>query len=263
MAAVVFALAPGAASAFERASVEGDASKPLYWANRRIEMRGAYETCLDVSAGEVRAALLDAMNEWETAGGGCTDIAFAEGDHPTGLETNLYGSRNDGENRIVWHEETWPADADPDALAVTTWVYDTRTGEIKDADIDVNGVSFTWTTSSTTVLTDVQNTFTHELGHVLGFAHVVDPEATMYGSSDVGELAKRDLSPDDVAAVCTVYPFGDTTPVGLHSSEGGLLGVNTLCSVGRGGGARSQSCWTLMLGALVIGTVRRRRAARR
>src|SRR4029450_623884 len=97
--------------------------------------------------------------------------------------TNLYGAEPDGENRLVWHTDEW-LDS-PAALALTPAVFRRTTGEITDADIDFNGVDYTWTTTDPPelVLTDVQNTATHELGHVLGLAHTPDPMATMFARS--------------------------------------------------------------------------------
>src|SRR5204862_6586571 len=79
---------------------------------------------------------------------------------------------------------------------------------------------------------DLQNTLTHEFGHLLGLDHncygsadrsrgidqnghaVPDcnrappavQEATMYASVMRGDVARRDLSADDIDGVCAIYP---------------------------------------------------------
>jgi MYXO-CTERM domain-containing protein len=68
----------------------------------------------------------------------------------------------------------------------------------------------------------VQNTVTHELGHALGLAHVMDhPEAVMFPMAFDGDVDKRTLSSDDLAGLTALYPQG------LAAGAGPQLG----CSV--------------------------------
>jgi hypothetical protein len=131
----------------------------------------------------------------------------------------------------------------PQAAGITTAVYvddkdSSRDGAIIDADIELNGVNFAIsvngvTTSSQLCQSDLQNTLTHELGHLHGLEHPClapgDPErldnlgnpvppcglvlpgnpirdSTMYNFQDCGEIAKRSLAPDDINAICEIYP---------------------------------------------------------
>ncbi len=131
-------------------------------------------------------------------------------------------------------------------IAVTTVTYRTSNGEIVDADIEFNawngstvdphGSYFTCVPSpaegggapcacqtppygqSNCIDMDVQNTAAHEVGHFLGLNHAADPGTTMYPMTPRFETRKRDLSPDDVAGVCAIYPAG--TPMqGCASSD--------------------------------------------
>jgi hypothetical protein len=111
-------------------------------------------------------------------------------------------------------------------------------GIIVDADIELNGVHFALAANGQTLSTepcvsDLQNTLTHELGHLIGLEHtclapgdppriddqgravplcsmvMTDPryvEPTMYNYQDCGEVTKRDLHADDIAGICGVYP---------------------------------------------------------
>jgi hypothetical protein len=107
-----------------------------------------------------------------------------------------------------------------------------------------NGVDWTFTDDPVAQPTamDLQNTATHELGHLIGLDHAPDPESTMAASADSGETKKRDLTADDIAGLCAVYPVGQEP-----EEEGG-------CCSGSGGGASAG-----VLAALTAVLARRRR----
>lgn len=105
------------------------------------------------------------------------------------------------------------------ALAITTTTYDPNTGRISDSDIELNTPRFIFTTvdsppcippifDTNCVASDVQNTVTHEVGHVLGLGHSPDPASTMSESAQPGEISKRSLDADSMQFVCDVYPAG-------------------------------------------------------
>ena len=126
-------------------------------------------------------------------------------------------------------------------LTTVTFINDaksSRDGAIVDADIEVNGVNFAISDqgsslSSNPVKAELQNTMTHEVGHLHGLEHTcladyemvtrydengtlvprcsatTDPkitEATMYPYQDSGETKKETLEPDDINSMCVVYP---------------------------------------------------------
>lgn len=203
---------PARARGYERARVEGAPELGVYWPARAIEMRRGAETGGLLEA-DLRAATLRSLATWSGAGG-CTDVAFGLGPAASAETTNLDGGPYDGENRIVLRR-AWPALVAPETIALTTYAYRPSTGEILDADINVDiagSVLSAALAAPPPDAIDLENTLTHELGHVLGFAHVSDPEATMFVASAVAETLKRDLSPDDVAAVCETYPIDAVTP---------------------------------------------------
>ena len=124
--------------------------------------------------------------------------------------------------------------ADWGIVALTSVLYDPRTGRVFDADIEVNG----WDGVAGTIgnppqhgwyftcypgtqpagppcssyaqndcsFIDLQNTVTHEAGHFVGLAHTTQAGATMVATTAPREIDKRDLSADDVAGVCAIYP---------------------------------------------------------
>jgi hypothetical protein len=129
---------------------------------------------------------------------------------------------------------------DPQALAITS-VFAKPDGHIVDADIEINAFDppfdSVWGDLDVPVGTrdaidDLQNTLTHEFGHFIGLDHtcynrgadlvqMVDnngnlvpecflapPEVqatTMFAFESPGEVNKRVLSPDEIAASCFIY----------------------------------------------------------
>ena len=107
-------------------------------------------------------------------------------------------------------------------VALTTSSYIVSSGELLDADVEMNAASATPTIvdsppcspggiSTSCVANDVQNAVTHEIGHFLGLAHSPDPSSTMYTSEPLGETSKRVLDTGSKQFVCDVYPAGQVS----------------------------------------------------
>lgn len=251
-------LAAPRAQAFERTRVDTDPDKALFWQYRTVMLRPAYDTSRDVGPAAIEAALARSLATWNGAAVGCSDLLLVDAGYPAALTTNLSRGRPDMENRIVFREDGWPPEISAETIALTTLVYRRSTGEIEDADIDLNGVHhvFTDTDDPAATQADVENTLTHELGHLIGLAHVDDPEATMFAMSLPGDLDKRTLSADDRDGLCWVYPEGRLTPSAPRIPGSG---VTSGCAIGR---ARSGAALAVLLSGLAW-LLRRRRAGRR
>jgi hypothetical protein len=204
----------------------------------------------------------------------------------------------------VWHREPCdPAKEkcgayDTSALAITSTYAHTNDGTIVGGDIEINGINFKWADVVANPAVrhthqDVQNALAHELGHFIGLDHTCylpggerprptdyhgnpvpncgpDSSAeikatTMYASADPGDIMKRDLSPDDIQAVCDLFPAGKELPCAPHNAGGGggctFGGAGGGCtSAGSGGRAADAGGIGLAvaLGALLIARKRRR-----
>jgi MYXO-CTERM domain-containing protein len=153
-----------------------------------------------------------------------------------------------------------------DSAGITTATYiddatSSRDGAIVDADIEINGVDFSIAVNHQTLGTapcqsELQNTLTHELGHLHGLEHTCtvpgDPsridgsgnpvpscatsmnnpaitEPTMYNFQDCGETKKETLETDDINSMCVIYPPANDPKTCEPVTLGGC------CSTGRDG----------------------------
>lgn len=156
-------------------------------------------------------------------------------------------------------------------LALTTVTYFPDSGEIIDADMELNGWNGDRASPTGWYFTcadpgapacrepafgragcieiDVGNTVTHEAGHMLGLDHACESsypapfdacptvsspdgpvEPVMAPTALPGDTDKRQLKPDDIAAVCTIYP----DPSGCGCRTGGGGGALALLALGLG-----------------------------
>ncbi len=183
----------------------GGEEKPVFWPTATVHwvLDEACSSDTDIAACE--AAVRASFQTWDDVG--CSYLAFAyDGrmkDAPLGYDRN--GSNL---NVVKWVEAAWPGG--PDAQAITLATIGCDSGKQLDADILINGTTsiFSASPQPPVDLVDIQNTLTHEVGHVVGFAHSPDPGSTMYATGEREETVKRDLTADDIQGLCDVYPLG-------------------------------------------------------
>ena len=186
-------------------------------------------TSRDLSDQEVLSALERSVASWEAVDcdGSPLGIDIEVWSERSTCEMPFYRDNGANVNTLMFVGEWGDRMYDPAAFAVTTVWHRKSTGEILDVDMEVNeqrgpyGVCPTdGCTDARTV--DLENVFTHEMGHYLGLAHSTELEATMFASAVAGETLKRDLHADDIEGICAVYPPG--TPEGEcdHTPRGGL-----------------------------------------
>lgn len=279
----------GQAAAFTRSTVPTgpleDEGPCLFWRSRVVPYVLNEEGSVSAGRASSLAAARASFRVWTQPS--CTDFLFDEQPATASVEAGFDQSESaDNTNLVVWREiacSEMVAEGDPcleeggcnnayncwehssEAIAVTTTTFSNRTGEIFDADIEMNGAFFVFTTVDhpvcdpntqpppNCVATDLENTLVHEIGHVVGLDHVNLPEATMYSSAQDGETEKRTLEEDDVEGLCHIYPAGEPTVTCVQEetdANGGCGGCSTA------GGA---AWW---MGVLpVLGLARRRRPA--
>ena len=144
-------------------------------------------------------------------------------------------------------------------IALTTTTFNSQCGQLLDADVELNSAGFFFTVvdsppcppgqaSPNCVSTDVQNTVTHELGHLLGLGHSTDPNAVMYPSAPLGEISKRTLTADDIQCIDQAYPAGQPPGVCVQCVTHGCCG----------GSSAAAMPWLPFLGLLTLAARTRR-----
>jgi hypothetical protein len=254
----------------------------LYWESGCVYVATADEGTNGTAGDAEFAAVEAAMQTWNDAIDGCSYMRFVS----QGRQRREVGK--DFVNLIKFRDVTWcrPAvDDDPArchsplAAGITTMVYvedadSDRDGAIVDGDIELNNVDFAIAIDGVTqgmasCQSEIANTLTHELGHLLGLEHTClafsDPpriddegnpvptcsstteieivDATMYNFQDCGEIKKADLTPDDIDAVCSIYPTADD-PGTCEPVEDPAAGC---CGAGRGGSGAGALLLTLIV----------------
>jgi hypothetical protein len=133
------------------------------------------------------------LNAARAAGEAWSQAAFAGGDRCTNVIFTVVPVPADAgqvgmdyHNRLIFRQDKWcsdprPADPneppcyDPYALAITSVFQLKKSGEILDADLEVNAHDFTWgdfvAHPEDTSAQDFQGVITHEFGHVIGLDH--------------------------------------------------------------------------------------------
>jgi hypothetical protein len=185
-------------------------------------------------------AIHQAFESWQFVMNDCGNLSLLEGPRLAETRIGYDPDRTDNHNTIVfrttscsrvapaghacWSEETcmnlfdcWEWNAN--TIALTTATYDLTSGRIFDTDVEFNSHSFVFTTVDSPpclsptfhqgcVATDVQNTMTHEAGHVIGLDHTSRSGSTMNPGAPSGEISKRVIDPDSRSFVCDAYPKG-------------------------------------------------------
>jgi Matrixin len=189
---------------------------PVYWGGSCISYDVQQDGGPNVSPGQAASALATAFSVWTSAlcpgGAGTPSISVVNlGEVSCGVvEYNECGPNQ----HVVVFRSTWPTNDMENELALTTVSFDVDTGELYDADMEINGsVALSLTTPMADGAYDFASIVTHETGHFLGLAHATTTNETMYYELDPGEV-RRTLSPQDVDGVCTIYP-----PQGTRTTE--------------------------------------------
>jgi hypothetical protein len=210
--------------------MQNDYGQPLYWRQMPIQFSINPDNPFGLGEDEVEDAVLSAAEAWEDVGAaiefeylGLTDVDEMDFD----------------QQNVIFFDESWEQG---ESKAAMTYNWSTEDGAIVSFDVGLNADGFEWTTDELDPVMDIENVMAHELGHVLGLGHSdIDDLATMWETTQSGELIKRNLRPDDENGLLANY--GADVPMGVACSSSG--------------GPSSALSW--MVGAIAAGLCLRRR----
>jgi Matrixin len=186
-----------------------DCGTPLFWAKPCVEWSLQKDASTQVTFAQAEQIVTAAFATWMSApcpGGDTPRINLTEAE-PAECHQIEYNQTAGNANIIMFRDNGWPYA--PFEIALTTVTYNLDTGEIYDADMELNSTDFQFTTGDTGVVVDLASIVTHEMGHFLGLNHSPNTDATMFGNYERGTTTLRDLSDDDSAGICAIYPPGD------------------------------------------------------
>jgi MYXO-CTERM domain-containing protein len=231
-----------ALSQYVRTTELANASKCLWW-NEKTTINWAQSDYgnPETSGDTEFTAFEKAFATWQAQLDTCGSLTFKQGARTTTRQVGYYtNTANENvmlfrtrlctaagvvpANSTCWKDDDCGTKFDcwqfsTSAIAMTTTSYDPDTARILDADIELNARSYIFTTvdspvcvgpnlAQTCVSMDVQNTVTHEVGHLLGLGHIALTGSTMAARADPGEISKRVLDPGSKQFICDVYPKG-------------------------------------------------------
>lgn len=205
-----------AAEAYRCSRVDFDEGPSLYWQERIVDFYIDDQLSADEAQNlRFRAEIETSLQTWNQVD--CSDFEFrVAGVKPVRAAYNQSGE-NENVITFVTAADGWVYSRG--IIAVTTNTFETSTGRIIDSDIEVNLQNFEivvvedlGTCDPETGVMDLQNTMTHEVGHVIGLDHPPSTrtyaETTMFASAPSCETKKRSLDEDDIAGFCDIYPAG-------------------------------------------------------
>ena len=188
---------------------------PLYWRNACVGFDVQQNASKQVSYDQAVQAMTAAFAKWEGATcpsvDGSSSLSIGVRDlGPVACDKVEYNTDTSvpNANIILFRDDSWPHDDPNNTLALTTVTYNPTTGELYDADMEINTAQHTFTLADPVPPDgfDFASAVTHESGHFLGMAHTPDDHATMFARYTQGATTMRNLASDDVAGICSVYP---------------------------------------------------------
>jgi hypothetical protein len=252
---------------------------PLYWKSACVGYSIQQDASKQVSFNDAQNGMETAFAQWTnatcptgtTSSKASIDVRFLG---PVACHQVQYNQGGGNANIIMFDDDKWPHNDSNNTLGLTTVTYNINTGELYDADMEINTAQVVLTVNGPVPADgfDLLSIITHESGHFLGLAHSPDSHATMFAHYTQGQTSMRNLSADDVQGICAIYPPDGTRATG----DGGLTegscdptprhgysktcGGGGGCSAGLVHGERGQMAGGALVALALLGFRKRRGA---
>jgi hypothetical protein len=224
----------------------------LYWKNFCVGYSIQQGASKQVTLEQATRVAAQAFAAWSgaTCDSGRPPSIAAINEDPVECNRVEYNPAGPNQHVIVFRDEGWPYQDSSNTLGLTTLTVNYDTGEIDDADIEINSHDFRLTVEGSQPddgggSYDLLGILTHEAGHFLGLAHSDDKNAVMYAHYALNVAA---LTADDVAGICAI----DGPDSARSTSSGSVMasacnatpenGFSTLCGGAIVGDAGTMTC---------------------
>jgi hypothetical protein len=211
---------------------------PIYWRGACVGYAISQDTTTSIPTAEANKAIDEAFAAWNvvTCGGGASPLGIStQNQGVIDCAKVRYDKVGTNQNIVVFRDTTWPYSDVGNTLALTTITFNEATGEIYDADMEINTTGKNISVSDTVPAHafDLKSIVTHEAGHFLGLAHAQASTSTMYATYPPGKATIRELTDDDKSGVCAIYP--DVSTRTIASSLGSTISANACDATPRHG----------------------------
>ena len=218
--------------------------RALWWRNRCVGYSLNAAASRKIAFDDASLTMAQAFSKWTSTSCPSTSTGLCDGGtcSPSGASSRVSidlrdlgptqcdvvkyftGAEERNQNAVIFRDDSWPHEEASRTLALTTVNFNKDTGEIYDADMEINTANHRMSIGDDVPSDgyDFLSIMTHETGHFLGLAHSGDPLATMFARYEPGNTKMRNLTTDDIAGICAVYAPDGTRAV-HESIDGGII----------------------------------------
>ena len=168
-----------------------------WWMNDQGTVHFSWET--------VQPVVREAFARWADVPG--VNLSFQEGGATCFGDVGI-AEWPGRQNLILWRDKPGDWIHGIDVVALTSVSYSEKTGQIVDADIEINTAHHSFSVGGSNTSYDLAYMLTHEIGHLLGIDHSLHSGALMSPNTSPMQVSEVRLRPDDENAVRVNYSEG-------------------------------------------------------